>query len=80
MPATNYVWLYLLYDSSKQSESRQDRIHALAFALSDYFYEYVMIGTIDMAYPSNNRTFSHLLPNQNVAETPSLVVRYPETG
>ena len=39
-----------------------------------------MIGTIDMAYPSNNQTFSHLLPNQNVAETPSLVVRYPETG
>ena len=29
-------------------------------AMSEYFYEYAMIGTLDMAYPSNQATFGHL--------------------
>jgi len=32
----------------------------LGMAMSEYFYEYAMIGTLDMAYPSNQATFGHL--------------------
>ena len=27
--------------------------YQLAIAASEYFYEYAMVGTLDMAYPSN---------------------------
>ena len=58
--------------------SRQrNRQHALAMALSDYFYEYAMIGTIDLAYPSNKRTFRHIAYEP---DTPSLIVRNVATG
>ena len=46
-------------------------------ALSDYFYEYAMIGTIDLAYPSNKRTFRHIAYEP---DTPSLIVRNVATG
>ena len=46
-------------------------------ALSDYFYEYVMIGTIDLAYPSNKRTFKHIAFEP---DTPALIVRNVATG
>ena len=46
-------------------------------ALSDYFYEYVMIGTIDLAYPSNKRTFKHIAFEP---DTPALIVRNIATG
>ena len=45
--------------------------------LSDYFYEYAMIGTIDLAYPSNKRTFRHIAYEP---DTPSLIVRNVATG
>lgn len=32
----------------------------LGMAMSEYFYEYAMIGTLDLAYPSNQATFGHL--------------------
>ena len=46
-------------------------------ALSDYFYEYVMVGTIDLAYPSNKRTFKHIAFEP---DTPALIVRNIATG
>lgn len=55
----------------------RNRQHALAMALSDYFYEYVMIGTIDLAYPSNKRTFKHIAFEP---DTPALIVRNVATG
>ena len=47
---------------------------ALADMAAEYFYEYVMIGTIDMAYPSNRETFKSIVTN-----TPSIIIKYPHT-
>ena len=68
---------YLIIASHSLNSCYRNRQHALAMALSDYFYEYVMIGTIDLAYPSNKRTFKHIAFEP---DTPALIVRNVATG
>ena len=47
-------------------------------AASEYFFEYAMVGTLDMAYPSNEATFHHLI-DQNF-DVPSILIKYPHSG
>ena len=68
---------YYITASHVLNSCYRNRQHALAMALSDYFYEYVMIGTIDLAYPSNKRTFKHIAFEP---DTPALIVRNVATG
>jgi len=73
VPATDYIWLFVVYDSSRPRDECK-LAKALADIAAEYFYEYVMIGTIDMAYPSNRASFGPI-----VTEMPSLIVKFPHT-
>ena len=88
VPATDYIWLFVVYDSSRPEDECKRKFisccdsnlifvtvaKALVDIAAEYFYEYVMIGTIDMAYPSNRASFGPI-----VTEMPSLIVKYPHT-
>lgn len=73
LPLTNYIWVILAYNSNESWEKCQ-LMKELGMAMSEYFYEYAMIGTLDMAYPSNQATFGHL-----VKEYPTLIIKYPHS-
>ena len=90
LPATSYVWIIIIYNSNLGWDTCQGELleHSawvndlsvtkeLATAASDYFFEYGMIGTLDMAYPSNQATFGHLL-NHNY-DIPSILIKYPHS-
>ena len=46
-------------------------------AASEYFFEYAMVGTLDMAYPSNEATFHHLI--DQIFDVPSILIKYPHS-
>jgi len=72
LPATNYIWVILAFNSSEESQRKASM--ALAKAGANYFYERCVFGLLDMGYPSNVATFGHL-----VGEMPSLIIKFPQT-
>jgi hypothetical protein len=72
LPATNYIWIMVVYDSSNILERKAAM--ALAKAASNYFYERCVVGKLDLSYPSNRQTFGEI-----VTSTPSLLIKFPQT-
>merc|ERR1712110_585694 len=70
---TPYCWVFYPYHSE---EDELGPIYQFATHLSEFFYERCAVGTIDLAYPSNQFMFGYLID-----DTPMLFVRNsgPET-
>ena len=79
-PATDYVWIFVVYDSNRPKSQCQCK-RFLVFCLcgllvaknltelaAEYFYERVMIGTIDMAFSSNRETFQPIVTEGSVSK------------
>lgn len=52
---------------------------ALAKAVSNYFYERCIVGKLDLSYPSNAATFANGTHRSVVRDTPSLLIKFPQT-
>lgn len=64
-----YCFVLLAYNSTKDDF---DELRFLGTALSAFFHERCGVGMLDIAYPSNNFTFSDV-----VESTPSFIVKRP---
>ena len=78
-PATDYVWILVVYDSNRPKSQCQCKKVLIVFdetrllvaknlteLAAEFFYERVMIGTLDMAFPSNRETFQPIVTEGSV--------------
>ena len=65
---SDYCWVFYPYNSD---EDVFNEIYSFATDLADFFRERCVVGTIDMAYPSNMYIFQHLFD-----DAPMLAVKY----
>ena len=64
---TDYCWVIVPFNTE---EDEIDEIYKFVTTISQYFRERCSVGTLDMAYPGNARTFGDV-----VDDYPMLLVR-----